>query len=228
MRILVPTVSSCYAALGIVHSVYKPVPHLGISDFIAQPKPNGYQSIHTRVFGPGGKIVEVQIRTFDMHQHAEYGIAAHWSYSEVKAKGTSDEKLEKGTFAAEGKLSWMKELVKWQKEISDSREFLNAVKFEALSNRIFVFSPNGDVFDLPVGSTPIDFAFAVHTKLGNYVAGAKVDNKIVPLNYRLKSGEVVEIIKSKNPRKPSGNWLEFSVTSLARREIKKELRRESK
>lgn len=226
LRIIVPEVPDCYTALGIVHSAYKPVPYLGLSDFIAQPKPNGYQSIHTRVFGPAGSVVEIQIRTRDMHVHAEYGIAAHWGYAERKEKGVTDEKLEReGGIISNDKLSWMQELVKWQKEVTDSAEFLQAVKFDALRHRDFVFSPKGDVFDLPIGSTPIDFAFAVHTDLGNRIAGAKVDGKIVPLDYKLKSGQVVEIIKSKNPRLPNADWLNFVVTRAARTQIKKYLRK---
>lgn len=227
LRILVPDVSDCYTALGLVHSAYKPVPYLGISDFIAQPKPNGYQSIHTRVFGPTEKIVEVQIRTFHMHAHAEYGVAAHWGYAEQKAQGLSDEKLEKGVSVGSDKLSWMKQLIQWQKEMSDSEEFLQAVKFDGLSHRIFVFSPKGDVFDLPAGATPIDFAFRVHTNLGTQIAAAKVDGKIVPLDFCLKSGQLVEILKSKTHRPLKQDWLSFVVTATARSQIKKHLRKEN-
>lgn len=212
--------------LGIVHSTYKPVPYIGVSDFIAQPKPNGYRSIHTKVFGPAGRIVEVQIRTFQMHEEAENGIAAHWSYSEQKERGKASEKLEEGVFAPKEKLSWVKQLVDWQKEVSDSEEFLKTVKFDAFRHRNFVFSPMGDVFDLPAGATPIDFAYAVHTKLADFLTGAKVDGKIVPLDYKLRSGQVVEILKGKNPKKINPRWIEFAVTALARDEIKKRLRAE--
>lgn len=226
LRIIVDTVADCYTALGIVHSEYKPVPHLGISDFIAQPKPNGYRSIHTKVFGPGERIVEVQVRTHKMHEEAEYGVAAHWAYGEAKSKGITDKVLEEeGVAPGKDKLSWVKQLADWQKEMSDTEEFMRAVKFDALSHRNFVFSPKGDVFDLPKGATPIDFAFAVHTKLGNYIKGAKVDGKIVPLDHKLKSGNVVEILKSKNKKKPNEDWLSFVVTNTARREIKKALRK---
>lgn len=225
LRILVPDVPGCYTALGVVHQAYKPVPHLGISDFIAQPKPNGYQSIHTRVFGPGGEVVEVQIRTYEMHAHAEYGVAAHWGYAEAKSQGLSNERLEKGVLVERDKLSWMRELVKWQKEMTDSEEFLKAIKFDALSHRIFVFSPKGDVFDLPAGATPIDFAFAVHTDLGRQLGGVKVDGKIVPLDFCLTSGQVVEILKVKAPRAPSPDWLNFVTTRTARQEVKKYLRK---
>lgn len=228
MRILVSSIKDCYVALGVVHSHYKPVPHLGISDFIAQPKPNGYRSIHTKVFGPKNRIVEVQIRTFTMHEEAEYGVAAHWAYSEAKSRGkvTSNE-LEAGISVGEDKLNWVKQLATWQEEIVDSKEFLAAVKFDALSDHNFVFSPKGDVFDLPVDATPVDFAFCVHTKLGNYIQGAKVDGKVVPLSCKLKSGQVVEIIKAKNPKKPNRDWLRFVKTQTARRIIQKAIREET-
>src|SRR3990167_7510228 len=225
IRIIVGTIAQSYTALGIVHGNYKPVPYVGVSDFIAQPKPNGYRSIHTKVFGPEGRIVEVQIRTIVMHKEAEEGVAAHWVYSDAKAKGAKDEQLEKGAiFAPSDKLLWVRQLVDWQGEMSDSEEFLKAVKFDALKHRNFVFSPEGDVYDLPVGATPIDFAYAVHSQLPNSIIGAKVDGKIVALDYKLRSGQVVEIMKSKNPRGPNRDWLEFVVTTLARREIGKHLR----
>lgn len=227
LRIITSTVGECYTALGVVHGLYKPVPHIGISDFIAQPKPNGYRSIHTKVFGPGGRIVEVQIRTREMHEEAEFGVAAHWAYTIEKEKGQKDIVLEKKGVAVPRKLSWVKQLVEWQKELSDSEEFLRAVKFDALKARIFVFSPLGDVYDLPNGATPVDFAYAVHTDLGSYISGAKVDGKIVPLDYKLESGQVVEIIKSKNPTGPKSDWLKFVVTTLARRELLKYLRKSS-
>lgn len=210
LRVLVPEVSDCYVALGVIHNTYKPVPTIGVSDYIAQPKPNGYRSIHTKVFGLKGRIVEFQIRTFQMHAEAEFGLAAHWSYKEGVGSG--------------GKLSWVRQLVSWQNETSDTEEFLNAVKFDTLGHRNFIFTPMGDVYDLPSGATPVDFAFAVHTGLGKYIQGARVDGKIVPLDYKLKSGQVCEILTSKNPKKPNTHWLEFVVTNLARREINKQLR----
>lgn len=227
MRVLVETVSDCYAVLGIVHNLFKPVPHLGVSDFIAQPKPNGYQSIHTKVFGIGGRITEIQIRTYKMHEEAEFGIAAHWAYSNIKSKqGISGEKLEHLSFGKSfSKLSWVRQLADWQKEIKDRKEYLNAVRFDTLSSRIFVFSPKGDVFDLPIGATPIDFAYAVHTDLSNFVKGAKVNSKIVPLNFQLNSGDVVEIIKTKNCKLPSRDWIDFVKTTHAKREIEKSLRK---
>jgi GTP pyrophosphokinase len=217
-------VPACYSALGIIHNFYKPVPYLGISDFIAQPKPNGYRSIHTKVFGPKGKIVEIQVRTRKMHQEAEYGLAAHWAYAEAKSKGVRDEVLEKqGGKVSRTKMEWVTQLISWQEEIRDSKEYLEAVKFDVLKHHNFVFSPAGDVYDLPVGATPVDFAYTVHTKLGNYIKGAKVNGKMVPLDYKLKSGDVVEIIKSKNPLRPRRDWLEFVATNTAKREIKKSL-----
>lgn len=226
LRILVDTVGQCYTALGTVHKYFKLVPHFGISDFVAQPKPNGYQSIHTRVFGLGGRITEVQIRTYDMHQQAEHGVAAHWAYTEAKKNNVTDTELEeKGVTVSDRKLSWVRLLAKWQEEISDSKEFLEAVKFDALSERIFVFSPKGDVFDLPQGATPVDFAYCVHTDLGDFLKAARADGRIVPLNFKLKSGQVVEILKSKEKRKPSHEWLTFVVTNQARREINRTIRK---
>lgn len=227
LRVIVEddNIPACYSTLGIIYSFYKPVPYLGISDFIAQPKPNGYRSIHTKVFGPKGKIVEIQIRTEKMHEEAEHGVAAHWAYGEKKAKGEGDDLLEKrGVFVPKEKMAWVNQLVLWQKEIVDSKEYLNAVKFDALSHRNFVFSPAGDVYDLPVGATPVDFAYAVHTDMGDFIKGAKVNGKMVPLDYKLKSGDVVEIIKSKNRQKPRSDWLDFVVTSLAKKEIRKALK----
>lgn len=221
LRILVDSVRDCYAALGIVHKIWKPVPAKGVNDFIAQPKPNGYRSIHTTVFALEGRIIEVQIRTFQMHEQAENGIAAHWYYTQLKASGVSDKRLKNGIFALDEKLSWVEQLVAWQKEIVDSREFLEALKFDALKHRIFVFSPKGDVFDLPQDATPIDFAYAVHTELGEQATGAKVNGKLVPLDFKLKSGQMLEILIDKGKKGPSRDWLSFVVTQTAKREIKK-------
>jgi len=225
MRILVETVQDCYAALGIVHSLWKPVPNLGVRDYVAQPKPNGYRSIHTNVFSLHERILEIQIRTFQMHEEAENGVAGHWYYASAKSKGVSAEKLERGDLFVPGeKLSWVKQLVGWQKEIVESKEFMEALKFDALAHRIFVFSPKGDVYDLPAGATPVDFAYAVHTELGNAIDGAKVNGKLVPLSSKLKSGDIVEVINKKNSQ-PSKKWLEFVVTRTAKKEIEKYLRK---
>ncbi len=163
--------------------------------------------------------MEIQIRTYQMHEEAENGIAAHWHYAATKNQGFSDERLSEGTFAPGEKLSWVKQLVAWQEEIVDSRDFLNALKFDALHHRIFVFSPKGDVFDLPQGATSIDFAYAVHTELGDKAMGARVNGKMVSLDYHLRSGEMVEILIDKNKKVPSRDWLGFVVTQTAKREI---------
>lgn len=226
MRILTESVRDCYAALGVVHLLWKPVPAIGIRDFISQPKPNGYRSIHTTVFSFKERITEIQIRTFEMHEEAEYGVAAHWHYASAKAKGASDKKLEEGVFAPEDKLSWVKQLVFWQNEVVDSKEFLEALKFDALTHRIFVFSPKGDVFDLPEGATPVDFAYAVHSDLGNQTYGCLVNGKMVSLDHQLKSGDMVEIIKKEGVR-PSEKWLRFVITQLAKNRISRYLREKS-
>jgi len=223
-RVLVSTIEECYLALGAIHSAWHPVPYLGISDFIANPKPNGYRSIHTKIFGPKGKIVEIQIRTHLMHEEAEMGLAAHWQYSAAKASGVSDSHLEKGQIKVGSKLNWVKQLVSWQKEMTDSKEYLDALKFDALQHRNLVFSPIGDVYDLPRGATPIDYAYAVHTKLGHQAAGAKVNGKMVALNHKLINGDVVEIIIDRKRQKPSHEWLDFVITTTARREILKALK----
>lgn len=222
VRVITSDTSSCYQALGTVHQYWKPVPYLGISDFIAQPKPNGYRSIHTKVFDNKGNIVEIQIRSEEMHLQAEYGAAAHFAYAQAKSHGVSDEKLEKGiAFKMTDKMSWVKQLASWQQQITESVDGLNAFKLDALAHHIYVFSPIGDVFDLPEGATPIDYAFSVHSDLGCHIHSAKVNSKIVPLNTELKSGDVVEIEKTKNIQKPNRDWLRFVKTSKARTEIRK-------
>lgn len=223
LRIITGSIKDCYAALGVVHQTWKPAPHLGLSDYIAQPKPNGYQSIHTRVFGPHGGIIEVQVRTEEMHHQAEYGLAAHWSYSEAKTKGASGEVLNTG-IAIPKKLQWVRQLIDWQTEVKDNQEYLKSVTLDALEHRIFVYSPKGDVFDLPRGATPIDYAYAVHSDLVKYLRGTKVNGKSVPLSYQLKSGDLVEITKSKQTRQPSRDWLSFVKTSRARLRIHQSLK----
>lgn len=224
-RVLVDSVEDCYTALGLIHTRFHPVPYLGMRDFIANPKPNGYRSIHTNVFGPEGKIVEIQIRTFEMHQQAELGISAHWQMSQLKQAGKlSSEDIDKGKFQVSDKLSWVKQLAAWQKEITDNREYLNTLKFDALQHRNLVFSPIGDVYDLPAGATPIDYAYAVHTKLGHQTSGAKVNGKMVPLNHKLINGDVVEITVDRKRKLPGHEWLNFVVTTTARRHILKSLK----
>lgn len=223
-RVIVNTPDQCYVALGIIHGQYHPVPYLGISDFIANPKPNGYRSIHTKVFGPEGRIIEIQIRTQEMHEEAEMGIAAHWHYSEQKSKAISSQKLEQGTSVPQTKLAWVRQLMSWQQEITDNEAYFNILKLDAFQHRNLVFSPAGDVYDLPEDATPVDFAYAVHTQLGSNTVSAKVNGRLVPLSFRLKNGDVVEITTSKNPKKPSTKWLDFVVTATARHAIQKSLR----
>ena len=224
-RVLVDTIEDCYLTLGLIHNKYHPVPYLGMRDFIANPKPNGYRSLHLNVFGPEGRIVEIQIRTNDMNRQAEMGVAAHWHYSQTKAAGASDEKLEKGHIStSSSKLTWVKQLVAWQAEITDDQAYLDALKFDALAHRNLVFSPKGDVYDLPRGATPIDFAYAVHTDLGHQASGAKVNGKMVPLSHPLINGDVVEIIIDRKRKLPSHEWLSFVVTTTARHQIHKALK----
>ncbi|HUW24395.1 MAG TPA: RelA/SpoT family protein [Patescibacteria group bacterium] len=219
MRILVETVRDCYAALGIIHSHWKPVPNQGISDFIAQPKPNGYRSLHTKVFSLDERILEIQIRTFEMHEEAENGIAAHWFYANEKNKSkVNQSRRDEGFFVPGNKLAWVKQLVSWQKEVVGSQEFMEALKFDALAHRIFVFSPKGDVYDLPQGATPVDFAYAIHSSLGNETQAAIINGKMVALDYKLRSGDLVKIINKEGGR-PSEKWLRFVVTQQARRHI---------
>lgn len=209
-RVIVPTVMACYEALGIIHSNYHLVPGR-IKDYIAMPKPNMYQSLHTTVITQNGKRVEIQIRTPEMHQIAEQGVAAHWRYK------------ENGNFDFD--LSWVRDLVETQKYISNPEEFLQSVKGELFQNEIYVFSPKGDLFCLPRGSTPLDFAYAVHTEIGHSTVGARVNKTIVPLNYKLKNGDTVEIITQKG-HKPSKDWLKIVVTSKAKNRIKQFIRQE--
>ncbi|AKM82784.1 TPA: bifunctional (p)ppGpp synthetase/guanosine-3',5'-bis(diphosphate) 3'-pyrophosphohydrolase [Candidatus Berkelbacteria bacterium] len=220
LRIIVNSVEECYKALGIIHNNWKPL--VGrIKDYIAMPKPNGYRSIHTTVFGPGGEIVEIQIRSKEMHEQAEFGIAAHWHYSEKK--GGIDYLLRKVSRAPKKELVWVNELAKWQKAVGDNKEMESDLGMDFFSDRIFVYTPTGDVKDLPIGATPIDFAYAVHTDLGNHVGGAKVNGKMVDLAHELKRGDIVDIIKKKNAS-PKRDWLEFAKTSLARGKIKSQIK----
>lgn len=221
MRIITPSKEDCYRSLGIINKIFLPFPgHL--SDFIAHPKPNGYQSIHTKVYGPDNLPFEIQIRTKQMHDEAEYGLAAHWNYTEKKESGLSDEKISKGFATSAEKLEWVKRLSEWQKEITSDTELLKTIKTDFFGKRIFCFTPKGDVKDLPVGATPIDFAYHVHTNLGDRVTGARINGKVVSLNTKLKHGDAVELLLSKDlSKKPSRDWLQFVVTGLAKRRIKK-------
>lgn len=223
LRVIVATVEDCYKVLGIVHKLWHPIPDY-VRDYIAAPKPNGYQSLHTTVFGQENRPFEVQIRTWSMHEIDEFGVAASWHYSEQKAKDATDLQVQTGFIPTGEKLNWLKQLADWQKEVGNL-EFLRGLKIDFFADRVFVFTPKGDVKDLPAGSTPVDFAYSVHTKLGDNCLGAKVDGKLVPLDYKLKTGEVVEILSSKDGKhKPSTHWLDFVVTNLARTQIQKSLR----
>ncbi len=226
LRITTSSINECYLALGLVHKLWRPVPHLGVRDWIAQPKPNGYRSVHTNVFLGDGQIIEIQIRTEEMHEQAEYGAAAHWYFSEIKSKTRTDSsKIDQiSFFSPKEKMAWVQQLAAWQDEIIDSSDFIASVKFDALEHRIFVFSPKGDAFDLPDGATPIDFAYAVHTKMGYQTGGAKVNGRMVGLDYQLKNGEIVEIILDRNRKGPASSWLDFAKTRLAKKKIKTALK----
>lgn len=221
LRIITETTEDCYKALDVVHRIFRPLSE-PISDYIAHPKPNGYQSIHTRVSGPSDLPFEIQIRTRKMHEEAEYGLAAHWNYAEKKEKKLSDEKISQGIAASAEKLEWVKKLSEWQKEITSNDEFLKTVKTDLFGQRILCFTPKGDVKDLPTGATPIDFAYHVHSNMGNLTSGARVNGKVVALDTKLKNGDVVELILSKDlKKKPSRDWLRFVVTGVAKRRIKR-------
>lgn len=208
-RILVDTVKDCYAVLGIVHTIYKPIPGR-FKDYIAMPKPNMYQSLHSTVIGPQGKPFEIQIRTFEMHKTAEYGIAAHWKYKEGVENAEDIDK----------KLTWLREILEWQGETSDAEEFMEGFKIDLFSDEVFVFTPKGSVINLPNDATPIDFAYKIHTDIGNRCVGAKVNGKMVPLEYHLKTGEIVEILASSTPKGPSIDWLSLVKSNQAKSKIR--------
>jgi len=203
IRVLTETVRDCYHGLGIIHTMWTPV-HERFKDYIATPKSNMYQSLHTTVYGPGGTLYEIQIRTWDMHRTAEVGIAAHWKYKEGSAGTEIDEQL-----------AWFRQILEWQQDMTDPEEFLEYLKIDLYKDEIFVFTPKGDLVQLPAGSTPIDFAFQVHTQVGMHCSGARVNGRIVPLHKELRSGDMVEILTQSNQR-PSRDWLHFVKTSKAR------------
>lgn len=217
LRVIVPTIEDCYATLGVIHKLWKPVPGR-IKDFIALSKPNGYRSLHTTIFGPENKLVEIQMRTPEMHEEAEYGIAAHWAYEEFKKGDTRAYAARKTSWADQKQLVWVEQLKEWQKDFERPDEFLESLKIDFFKNRIFVLTPKGDVFDLPEGATPIDFAYQVHTDIGNTAVGAKANGKMVALDYVLKNGEIVEILTQKN-KKPSSDWLRFAKSAQARKRV---------
>jgi len=226
IRIIVPEIADCYEALGIVHREYRPM--VGrIKDYISLPKPNGYQSLHSTIFGPDGRIIEVQIRTQKMHDEAEYGIAAHWMYTE-KERATWKSLFfghRSVTRKAHRELNWVTQLKEWQREIGrDDKEFMEGLKIEFFKNHIFAFTPQGDIIDLPEDATPIDFAYAIHTEIGNRTVAAKADGKIVPLDYHIKNAQVIEVLTVKEKKKPSRDWLNFVKTSTAKSRIRHELK----
>jgi GTP diphosphokinase / guanosine-3',5'-bis(diphosphate) 3'-diphosphatase len=206
-----PDATGCYEVIGIVHHMFKPIPGR-FKDYLAMPKPNGYQSLHTAVVGPEGRAVEIQIRTYRMHHLAQYGIAAHWLYKE---QGSSASKQMRD----DRKLAWLKQLVEWQQDLKDAQEYMATVKMDLFADEVFVFSPKGDVYDLPAGSTPIDFAYRVHTDVGNRTIGARINDRIVPLETAFKNGDIIEIITAKNAH-PHMDWLNFAKTHGAKNRIR--------
>ena len=216
VRIIVDTVRDCYAVLGMVHTMWKPIPGR-FKDYIAMPKPNMYQSLHTTVIGDSGKPFEIQIRTQEMHRIAEYGIAAHWKYKE----GIDSDKEEV-------KLSWLRQALEWQQDVNDPKEFMESLKMDLFSHQVFVFTPQGDVIDLPNGATPLDFAFKIHTDVGCKCVGAKVNGKMVTIDYELENGNIVDIVTSPNAAGPSIDWLKIAKSSSARNKIRQWLKKENK
>ncbi|HYN63107.1 MAG TPA: bifunctional (p)ppGpp synthetase/guanosine-3',5'-bis(diphosphate) 3'-pyrophosphohydrolase [Candidatus Limnocylindrales bacterium] len=217
VRVLVEDVKDCYAALGVVHSMWRPIPGQ-FDDYIAMPKANMYQSLHTAVIGPEAKPLEVQIRTRQMHEVSEAGIAAHWRYKEGS----------RGDRRYDEKLAWVRQLIDWQREVADATEFVEGLKLEVFQDQVFVFTPKGDVKDLPAGATPLDFAYRIHTDVGHRTIGAKANNRLVPLDYRLRNGDIVEIITTKAAHGPSRDWMNIVRTNQAREKIRQWFKRQQR
>ncbi|MFA5871083.1 MAG: RelA/SpoT family protein, partial [Candidatus Paceibacterota bacterium] len=223
-RIVVNSIEECYAVLGIVHKLWAPLPGR-IKDYIARPKPNGYRSLHTTVFCVDSKIIEIQIRTQEMHEEAEMGIAAHWAYQQIR--GDTKKAVSWKGVKNKVELAWIEQLSNWQKHFTDQEAFMRALKTDFFKERIFVLTPQNDIIDLPIHATPIDFAYRIHTDVGNQCVGARVNKKIVPIDYELKSGDLVEITTHKG-KKPSEDWLRFVKSESAREHIKSELNKKSR
>ncbi|MDD6351049.1 MAG: bifunctional (p)ppGpp synthetase/guanosine-3',5'-bis(diphosphate) 3'-pyrophosphohydrolase, partial [Lachnospiraceae bacterium] len=221
VRIIVNDIRDCYGALGIIHEKYTPIPGR-FKDYIAMPKPNMYQSLHTTVIGPDGQPFEVQIRTYEMHRTSEYGIAAHWKYKESGEGSTINNE--------EAKLSWLRQILEWQQDMSDNREFMSLLKSDLnlFSDTVFCFTPTGDVKNLPKGSTPIDFAYAIHSAVGNRMVGAKVNGRLVPLDYEIKNGDRIEVLTSQNSKGPSTDWLKIVHSTQAKNKINQWFRAQEK
>ena len=226
IRIIVKNLKDCYAALGVIHEMYKPIPGR-FKDYIAMPKPNMYQSLHTTLIGPTGQPFEIQIRTYEMHRTAEYGIAAHWKYKEASNNGGS---VETTTKSEEEKLSWLRQILEWQRDMSDNKEFMSLLKsdLDLFSDTVFCFTPSGDVKNLPTGSTPVDFAYAIHSAVGNKMIGAKVNGKLVTIDYEIQNGDRIEVITSQNSRGPSRDWLNIVKSTQAKNKINQWFRTEYK
>ncbi len=224
IRIIVDNIKDCYAALGIMHEKYKPIPGR-FKDYIAMPKPNMYQSLHTTLIGPSGQPFEIQIRTFEMHRTAEYGIAAHWKYKEANNGNATST-----TVTEEEKLSWLRQILEWQQDTSDNKEFMSLLKsdLDLFSDTVFCFTPSGDVKNLPKGSTPIDFAYSVHSAVGNKMVGAKVNGKLVPIDYEIQNGDRIEVVTSQNSKGPSRDWLKLVKSTQAKNKINQWFRSELK
>ncbi|WP_458408385.1 RelA/SpoT family protein [Anaerotignum sp.] len=225
IRALVDNVKDCYAVLGIVHTMYTPMPGR-FKDYIAMPKPNMYQSLHNTLIGPNGQVFEVQIRTWEMHRTSEYGIAAHWKYKE----GKSGDKGSKAARKEEEKLAWLRQIMEWQRDMADNKEYLDTLKqdFNIFSTQVYAFTPQGDVIQLTKDSTPIDFAYMIHSAVGNKMVGARVNNKIVPIDHKIQNGDIVEIITSQNSKGPNRDWLNVVKSAQARTKIKQWFKKEEK
>lgn len=226
IRIIVDSVKDCYAALGVIHEMYKPIPGR-FKDYIAMPKPNMYQSLHTTLIGPTGQPFEIQIRTYEMHRTAEYGIAAHWKYKEASNNGGAAAPM---TVTEEEKLSWLRQILEWQRDMSDNKEFMSLLKsdLDLFSDTVFCFTPTGDVKNLPNGSTPIDFAYSIHSAVGNKMIGAKVNGKLVPIDYVIQNGDRIEVLTSQNSKGPSRDWLNIVKSTQAKNKINQWFRSELK